>query len=185
MEQLAQWDRDFFVYLNNLNNGSLDNFWLAVTHIQNWIPLYILFFFMFWKILSHKKAIQASILTFCTLGSILLLTSIVKKFAGRIRPSNTPELRTLIRVLQTPEDYSFWSGHAATSMAITVFVVSVLNTKTRWVFLFFTWPVLFTLSRIFVGVHYLSDLLIGAIMGSLIGLLYSRLYTGLSKGKLA
>ena len=185
MEQLAQWDRDFFVYLNNLNNGSLDSFWLGVTQIQNWIPLYVIFFLVFWKMLSRKRAILATILTFCSLGSIILLTSVVKNIVARLRPNNTPELETLIRVLQAPSDYSFWSGHAATSMAITVFVVSVLKSKARWTLLFFIWPLLFTLSRIFVGVHYPSDLLVGALMGTGLGLLYFRLYTSLNTRLLA
>lgn len=180
MEQLAQWDRDLFVYLNNLNSGSLDTFWVFVTQIENWIPLYIVFFLVFWKTLSRKKALQATILTFCTLGFIILLTGIVKNFIGRLRPSNTPELETLIRVLQTPGDYSFWSGHAATSMAITVFVVSVLKSQTKWASLFFIWPILFIVSRIFIGVHYPSDLLVGAVMGTVIGLLFYKLYTSLS-----
>ncbi len=180
MEQLAQWDRELFVYLNTLNTGFLDNFWLVVTQIENWIPLYLIIFILFWKNFTQKKAMLAIMLTFSTLATILVLTGVVKSFVGRLRPSNTPELETLIRVLQTPTDFSFWSGHAATSMAITVFVVSVLKHKMRWSYLFFIWPFLFTTSRIFVGVHYPSDLLVGATVGTVIGLFFYKLFTSLN-----
>lgn len=179
MEQLAQWDRELFVYLNTLNAGFLDNFWLLVTQIENWIPLYLIIFIVFWKRLTKKKAILAIILTLSTLVTTLALTGFVKSVVGRLRPSNTPELETLIRVLQTPTDFSFWSGHAATSMAITVFIVSVLKHKTRWSYLFFIWPFLFTTSRIFVGVHYPSDLLAGAVVGTVVGLFFYKLFPSL------
>ncbi len=182
MEQLAQWDRELFVYLNNLNAGFLDSFWLVVTQIENWIPLYLIIFIVYWKKLTRKKAMWAFMLTLSTLATILVLTGVVKSVVGRLRPNNTPELETLIRVLHTPTDFSFWSGHAATSMAITVFVVSVLKHKTRWSYLFFIWPLLFTTSRIFVGVHYPSDLLVGAAAGTVIGLFFYKWFTSLNSG---
>lgn len=181
MEQVAQWDRELFVFLNNQGTAQFDSFWLVVTQIENWIPLYIVFFLSLWKFLSKKEAILATLLAFGTLASMLSITSLVKNLVGRLRPNNTSELDTLIRVLQTPSDYSFWSGHAATSFAVTVFVVSTLNKKTKWAYIFFIWPLLFTVSRVFVGVHYPTDLLVGAFMGSLLGAGFYRLYTSLSK----
>lgn len=176
MEQIAQWDKDLFTYLNSLGSASYDGFWLVVTHIQNWIPLYLLFFILFWKMLSRKKAIFALIGTLASLFTALVLTSIVKNTVGRLRPNNTPELEGIIRVLQTPADYSFWSGHAATSFAVTFFVIAILRTKSRWIYLALVWPILFTLSRIFVGVHFPSDLLAGAIVGITIATLFYSIY---------
>lgn len=176
MEQLAQWDNDLFVWLNGLGTTRWDDFWLFVTHIKNWIPLYVLFFVLFLIALSRKRAFITTLFTLITMASALAATSLVKNTVGRLRPSNTLDLVERIRVLETPLDYSFWSGHAAVSFAITIFVVLVLRSWSRWIYLIFIWPLLFTISRIFVGVHYPSDLLVGAIVGSCIGYICYTVY---------
>lgn len=176
MEQIAQWDKDLFIYLNSLGSASCDGFWLFVTHIQNWIVLYVLFFVFFLVLLSKKKAILAIIGTLAAMFTALFLTKLIKNSFERIRPNNIPELEGTIRILQNPEDFSFWSGHAATSFAITVFVVAALRAKTKWIYLCLLWPLLFSLSRIYVGVHFPSDLLAGALVGIGIACIYYTIY---------
>lgn len=183
MEQLAQWDTDLFTFLNNLGIERYDAFWIVVTTIQNWIPLYILFFIIFWFSLSRKKALLAILATIAAMATALLATSLVKNSVGRLRPNNVPELEGVIRMLQTPHDYSFWSGHAATSFAITFVVIAVLKHKSKWIYLSLIWPILFSLSRIFVGVHYPSDILVGAIVGCFIAALYYKLYSRITSQK--
>ena len=111
MDQILEWDKELFLYLNGLSTVNWDYFWLLVTRIENWIPLYILFFFLFWKKLSRKKALLATLFTFLLMGFTLGITTLLKNFATRIRPSNEPELDGLVRVLQTNVDFSFFSGH--------------------------------------------------------------------------
>lgn len=175
MDQVIEWDKELFLYLNGLNTGSWDQFWLIVTQIENWIPLYVIFFILFWKALSRKRALLATLLTFIVTGCTLGITTIVKNSVTRLRPSNTPELEGYVRVLQENVDYSFFSGHSAVSFAITVFIILVLKPHIKWIWLLFIWPFLFTTSRIFVGVHYPGDLLIGAIVGTILGILTWRI----------
>lgn len=177
MEQLAQWDTDLFTFLNGLGVEQYDGFWIGVTTIQNWIPLYIIILLIFWFVLPPKKALLATLGTLIVMATAILTTSLVKNLVGRLRPSNNPELEGIIRMLQTPSDFSFWSGHAATSFAVTIFVIAVLKHKTHWIYCTLIWPVLFSLSRIYVGVHYPSDILVGALMGCCMGALYYKLYS--------
>lgn len=169
MDQIIEWDRELFLYLNGLNTGNWDQFWLLVTRIENWIPLYIIFFILFWKTLSRKRAIQATLSTIILVVFTLGITALVKNSVTRLRPSNTPELEGYVRVLQENTDFSFFSGHSAVSFAITVFIILVLRSHIKWIWLLFIWPIIFAISRIFVGVHYPGDLLIGAIVGTIFG----------------
>lgn len=171
MDQIIEWDKELFLYLNGLNAGNWDQFWLLVTRIENWIPLYIIFFILFWKTLSRKRAILATLSTVTLVLLTLGITSIVKNSVTRLRPSNTPELEGYVRVLQENADFSFFSGHSAVSFAVTVFVILILRSRIKWIWLLFIWPFLFAISRIFVGVHYPGDLLIGAIVGASLGIL--------------
>ncbi|WP_299685802.1 phosphatase PAP2 family protein [uncultured Dokdonia sp.] len=175
MDQILEWDKALFLYLNGLNTGSWDSFWLVVTKIENWIPLYILFFILYWKKLSRKKALLATISTVVLMGFMLGLTNLVKNFVTRIRPSNESDLNGLVRVLQTNTDFSFFSGHSAVSFAVSIFVILILKERTKWIWLILIWPFLFALSRIFVGAHYPSDLFVGGVVGISLALVTKRL----------
>jgi undecaprenyl-diphosphatase len=105
----------------------------------------------------------------------LFLTDLTKEFVGRLRPNNAGELADLIRILQKPNSFSFFSGHASTSFAITTFVILSLRKYTRWIYLSLLWPSLFVLSRIYVGVHYPSDIIVGAGFGVLMALIFYTL----------
>ncbi|MAZ27512.1 MAG: phosphatase PAP2 family protein [Cytophagaceae bacterium] len=175
-EQLAEWDRKLFVFLNNLGVDDYDNFWIFITQINHWIPLYLIFFGLFFYSFSWKKAILSILFTLISLAAVVSFTQFVKIQVARLRPNNEPLLEDLIRVLQKPTNFSFFSGHAASSFAVTTFVVLVLRKKHPWVFAFYIWPVLFAMSRIFVGVHYPSDILVGAGVGVSMASLFYYFY---------
>lgn len=167
-EQLLQWDRDLFVYLNSLGIEDYDTFWVFVTKIENWTPLYLLFFILFFIVYNKRKALIGAGLTLFVFVLTLTLTDLVKNAVGRLRPNNTLDLTDLIRVLQTPDNFSFFSGHAAVSFAMTTFVVLCLRHRFKWTYVFYIWPLLFIMSRILVGVHYPGDVFVGALVGTLI-----------------
>src|SRR5690606_3573203 len=163
---LKQWDRDLFVYLNSLGIERYDGVWIAITQPITWIPLYLLFAFLIFRYFKGRDATRIISFLLLTLGTTVVLGNLTKYFVARLRPSNVPEWADLIRILQTPSNYSFFSGHAATSFAVTTFMVLGFRRFSNWVYLFYIWPVLFALSRIYVGVHYPSDIIVGALVGT-------------------
>lgn len=172
LETLKHWDRDLFIYLNNLGIDNLNGFWLFITQPQNWIPLYIFFIFLIFRYYKLKRGF---VVLFCMLSALavtVLITDLTKDYISRLRPNNVEALSTLIRILQKPTNYSFFSGHASSSFVITVFIVLAIKRYSRYIFLAFLWPILFVSSRIFVGVHYPSDIFVGALVGTLIALLF-------------
>jgi len=179
-EQLLDWDEQLLIYLNSFGSESYDTFWIFVTQIKNWIPLYTLFFFLFLKAFPITKAIKAISFTLIALFTSLGLTELVKLLVSRIRPNNILELNDTLRILQTPEDYSFFSGHAAVSVAVTLFVVFTLKQNYRWTPVFYIWPLIFCWSRIYVGVHYPGDIITGIVIGGLLGYGVYRGFTRIS-----
>ncbi len=175
-DRLLQWDRDTLVYLNALGAGELDTFWAIVTNITTWIPLYLLFgFLMFFKRANKEGWIKLCVVMAATIF-VLGLTKLVKNQVTRIRPNNDIDIGPVINVLKTPTDYSFFSGHAASSFTITVLVYLLLRRKYRWAHIFFLWPLLFASSRIFVGVHFPLDILVGALVGVSCALLFYTIF---------
>jgi len=174
--QIKQWDRELFVYLNSLGIESYDAFWIYITTPQHWIPLYVLILLLYFLAFHWRKAVFTYLFMVATFLTTYGFTNLVKNLTDRLRPNNELVLVDLIRVLQTPSNYSFFSGHASSSFVITTFVVLTLQHKSRWIFVLYIWPVLFILSRIYVGVHYPSDIIVGSIVGIIFAVIFFNLY---------
>ncbi len=175
LEKLKVWDRELFIWLNGLGIESYDAFWIFITRIESWIPLFVLFFVTILHYYRWKKGLIVIGFVLLTFGLTFFLTDFTKDFVGRLRPNNTVQLAGLIRILQEPDGFSFFSGHASSGFAITTFVFLSIRKFNKWIILAYVWPLLFVLSRIYVGVHYPSDLVIGAIVGIFMALLFYRI----------
>lgn len=177
LQTLENWDESLLIFLNGLGSEITDGFWLFVTTIENWIWLYILFVVLLLKYYKIKRGVILVLFTIFSFTITYALKFFVKASVQRVRPNNEEGLSELIRVLQFPTDYSFFSGHASVSFAVTVFVFLTLRKHLKWTYLFFIWPILFSFSRIYVGVHYPSDILIGALVGIGMGVLLYKTFT--------
>ncbi len=179
LQKLLDWDREAFLYLNGLGIERYDGFWSTVTDMTTWVPLFVFFLaLLFWKH-PRREAWYMTLTAVLLMVFVLLLTNLTKEWVARLRPNNNAEISTLIRILKTPTTYSFFSGHASSSFSLTTLMVLYLRDSFRWRHLFFVWPLLFALSRIYVGVHYPIDILVGAGVGTLAGILFYRGYSDL------
>ncbi|ALM06465.1 phosphatidic acid phosphatase [Sediminicola sp. YIK13] len=176
LEKIAEWDRNIFIYLNSLGIEDYDVFWSIVTNISSWTPLFVLFFILIWVRYPKKEAFFMTLTVLVLVGFILGITDLTKEFVARLRPNNNEEINTVIRILRSPTGYSFFSGHASSSFSITTLVFLFLRPKYKWVWVFYLWPLLFTFSRIYVGVHYPVDILVGAMVGTFSALLFYKLH---------
>ena len=176
LNKLLEWDSEVFVYLNSLGIEKYDTFWTVATEIISWTFLFILFFALILMAYPKKEAIYRSLTVLLLLLVVLLLTDITKEFFERLRPNNNEQIQELIRILKKPESFSFFSGHAATSFAITTLIYLFLRKKFRWVWLLYLWPLIFSFSRIYVGVHYPFDILTGTLVGILLAFAFNAGY---------
>lgn len=172
LQTLKEWDRELFIWLNSLGIERFDSFWIFVTQIESWIPLFLFFFVIIFVKYGLKKGFVVIFFTLVTFGVTITFTNLVKEYIARLRPNNVEAMADLIRILQKPTNYSFFSGHASSSFAVTTFVALAIRTYTKWIYITFLWPLIFILSRIYVGVHYPSDLFVGALVGTLLAFLF-------------
>jgi undecaprenyl-diphosphatase len=171
LQTLKEWDRELFIWLNNLGIEQYDSFWIFVTQIESWLPLFLFFFILIFYFYGLKKGFVVIFFLLVSFSLTLTFTNLVKEYVARLRPNNLEALSGLIRILQKPTNYSFFSGHASSSFAVTTFVALCIRKHSKWIYLSFLWPIIFVLSRIYVGVHYPSDLFVGALVGTLIAFL--------------
>lgn len=176
-ETIHSFDIKYLVYLNNLGTSFFDPFWLFVTNEVTWVPAFVLILLAIYQKFNADMALKILIYTLLLLAVNLILTELVKEMIARVRPNNNRALIHELRILTTPSNYSFFSGHASTSMTVTLFLVLTLRKYFKYIHLLWVWPALFIYSRIYVGVHYPSDLLTGSVFGVLLALVFFKMYT--------
>ena len=99
-----------------------------------------------------------------------------KDTVQRIRPCNDPEIKGIIRIVKQSDSFSFFSGHAANSMATTMFVFLMLRKFYKHAYLLFLFPLIFAYSRIYLGLHFPLDILSGYVFGATFGILFYKVY---------
>lgn len=141
----------------------------TVSRANTWIPLYVLLVGLIaWKYRSWR-AILFILLGFgIAVGLSDFTTSgIIKPLVCRLRPTHEPALDPLHLIKgYTGGLYGFCSSHAANTMAVGMLFSLLYRNKIATAGLM-TWVALNCYSRIYLGVHYPSDIVVGLIIGAL------------------
>lgn len=177
-ETFRQIDTSIFLFLNGLHSPFFDFVMWWASNKFIWIPFYA---GLLWLLIRQNPGrVWLLLLMILLLIVISDQSSNLAKFAFlRFRPSNEPLLHGLVHTLRNYSggDYGFYSGHASSSFAVAVFVISLEGRRFKWlIFLMLSYAILVSYSRIYLGVHYPGDILAGAMAGSIYGFAISRLF---------
>lgn len=176
IDKLLHLDAELLVFLNNLGNGSWDGFWLIATEPLSWLPLLFLLFLFFTKIFNFRKAVFLLLSIGIGAFSVLSLVNFIKNTVERLRPINDSDINHHLRILVSPSDFSFLSGHAAVSCFVGFFVYLICRNQFKYSWLIFLFPIIFGYSRLYLAVHYPIDIFAGAVLGFLTGLLFYKIF---------
>ena len=167
MDTLVNIDRQFFQFLNqSLRNPLFDIVFPFLTDL-NRKPIALVIVGILWLLLLVKGGLKGRIAALLLIPTIVLsdqLNSAWLKFIIE-RPRPCHELLNVHLLVGCGSGYSFPSSHAVNNFAGALVLSYFLP---RWTWAFFTFAGTVSFSRIYVGVHYPSDVLAGAIIGMVI-----------------
>ncbi len=188
IQTLTQWDTQIFLWFNGFHCDYADNLMELLSGRFVWIPLYVslavvLFRNFHWKVAS----------TFLALAVVLLIindqtcSSVIRNAVGRLRPSNLDNpISPLVHVVDGYRGgpFGFPSAHSTNSWGLAFFVIYTMRRRLMTLAMVL-WAMLVCYSRMYLGVHYFGDLLVGMLLGlvdaSLVYYVFQRFLPDMSR----
>ena len=175
-------DQKVTLEINSWSSEITDVIWKFFSDIPVWIPMYVIIVgCLFWR-LGWKKGLIMTLAAAATFGFCDQFSNLIKDLVERVRPLNDPYmLEHGLNILEgKSSSFSFFSAHSANAfgLATSTLIGFRLDKRLRyrgyaaWMY---TWATLVALSRVFVGKHYLGDIIAGAAIGVLAGYAFACL----------
>ncbi len=177
-ESLKSYDREVFLWLNGHNTPVLDSFMFYVSAIWVFFPLY-----MYWIYLVIKHTdLKKSLILLGFLGLLVVCTdqtsNQVKHAVKRYRPTHNLEIKDKVHTVNDYRggQYGFFSGHSTNMFGIATLLYLLFSKRSMALRIsFFLFAMLVAYSRIYLGVHYPLDILVGFFVGVFWGIIIYKL----------
>ena len=154
---------------SHLHNNVLDFLMPIFSKLNNGGFIWLLISFL---LICNKKYRTIGFLTLIAVVMDFLIGEFtLKNIVQRARPFVSHN--TIKLIISAPKGYSFPSGHSGSSFAAAT-ILSIYFKKGTYLFFIFAFLIAF--SRVYLGVHYFTDIVIGAILGIIIALLVNFVY---------
>lgn len=174
MEWIMQIDQSLLLFLNSFHNAFWDKAVTLFTSKEIWVPFYLLIVYFIVK--TYKKnSIYILLLIGLSIAFSDQFSGLIKNSVQRLRPTHDPGLGDMVHnIYNRGGAFGFFSSHASNSFTIAVIAARLFKNH-LFSILIFTWAILVSYTRIYLGLHYPGDVLAGWIWGILTGLAFYQL----------
>ena len=179
MESIAALDTEVFFFLNGLHTPWLDPIMYYLTKTTISIPIFALLIYLLAKKFGTKVWIPLVYIILCVVCTDRITSGIMKPAFARLRPTHEPMIMEKVHTVNNHRGgkFGFASSHAANTFGVAILAFLLLRENYRYMGLLFLWAGLVSYTRIYLGVHYPGDILVGAVIGLICGVLLYRIYS--------
>lgn len=161
-------DTYILLWINGHHTEWLDQLMWWVSQSVTWIPLYIVLVGLIIYRYRSWKTVMAILLAFALAVGLsdFISSGILKPLVERLRPTHEPSLAPFLHIVNGYKGgmYGFCSSHAANTLACALLFMFVYKNKITTSILI-VWVAINSYSRIYLGVHYPTDIMAGWIIG--------------------
>jgi undecaprenyl-diphosphatase len=184
MDYLINIDTDLLLWLNGAHNAFFDTFMMLFTGKWIWVPMYLALAYVLFRNMRTKQALSCLVaIALVIVVADQLSSSLIRHAVGRLRPANLENpISNMVHIVDGYRGgrYGFPSSHAANSFGLAFFLLYLLRRSPIPTFIM-VWAIANCYSRIYLGVHYPGDILVGAIVGLFAATLVWFIYKKLTK----
>jgi len=179
MNPILQLDQDVTLAINGMNSEGFDPFFYYVSSKYVWFAIgALLMFYLFrYSKPNYRKAVIFLIFLALAILAADQICNIFKYTVQRYRPCHDENIKDIVHIVNGDRGgkYGFFSAHAATFFCIAVMTAKYFKNKYFTIGVFAV-ALLVSYSRIYLGRHYMGDIIVGAIEGTLIALAVYHFY---------
>jgi len=183
-EEILKLDSKLFLFLNNLGTPKFDTFWISLSMIEANILMYL---FLIFLLFYTQKTRPKFLYIFYLLSVIALMITITdqganifKDYFQRLRPCYDESIKDSLRLVKENcgGKYGFFSAHASNSFSLAIFFGLLFKNRIRYIIIItMIYALLISYSRIYLGVHFPIDIIVGSSFGICLGIImYSFVY---------
>ena len=189
LENILEYEHDLFLQLNSFQSPFGNQFIWLFSGKAAWIPVAVFFIAVLFYKNKHRWKEVLLLLTAIVLVITLcdqFSSGFCKPFFMRFRPTHHPDFMNKVNVVfdYRGGDYGFISSHAANAFGFAM-LTSLIFRHLLYSATLFAWATVNSYSRIYLGVHFISDIIPGIIVGLIFGWLVYKIYISLNKKLIA
>lgn len=172
LQYFLQIDEQLTLMLNGGSSLFLDRLAVIATSTWTWMPVAFVLLYIVLKNNSRRNAITVLLFVgLCILLADQVASGICKPYFERLRPARDLDLLHHIDIVGEYRGgmYGFFSSHAANTFAVATFVALLVRSR-GLTFSLYSWALLNCWTRLYLGVHYFGDILVGVLWGLLVGI---------------
>ena len=176
---LISLDKQWLLAVNGSDSLYLDRVAHVLTTALTWLPLYLSLFYV---VLHNNENFRKVLYVLAGAGLCVLLAGtvddmIVKPMVARWRPTHDPEIGMLVDVVDGYRGgrYGFFSAHASNTFSIAVYFCWLIRSRLLSIALVI-WSFTNCWTRMYLGVHFPGDILVGLTWGLIVGTCVYYLY---------
>lgn len=180
---MLELDQEITLALNGSESIFWDNIMYTITSTWSWILVIITMLVIMFK----NNDIREFVLILISLAIMILVadrlcSGLVKPMVARWRPTQDPQIMYMVDIVNGYRGgkFGFFSGHACNTFCMATFMSLLFRYRATSV-VFYLWAATTTFSRIYLGVHYVGDILVGLVVGLFIGTAFYVIYDKLSE----
>lgn len=172
IEEFKNLDESVFLWLNSFHADWLDPIVFQLTETITWLPFYAFLIYKIYKVDPKYSLWVFGGVAITILISDQVTSGLMKPFFERLRPCHDERWDGVIHNYgRCGGLYGFVSSHAANTFAVAVFLNLKMKGKLPYLKWLFLWAVIVSYTRIYLGVHYPFDVVLGATIGAVTGIL--------------
>jgi undecaprenyl-diphosphatase len=169
IQLFKKWDEELFLWLNSFHADWLDPIVFQMTETVTWIPLFIFLVYKIYKVNPKNSWWVFGGIMLTILISDQFTSGFLKPLMERLRPCHDPRWEGLMHNYgRCGGLYGFVSSHAANTFGLATFINLKMRKKIKHLGWLYLYAVVVSYTRIYLGVHYPFDLLLGASIGVIV-----------------
>jgi len=182
MEFLQSIDKELFLFINGMHNAFFDPIMYWLSNTLFWVPMYLMIVFLIFRYYKMRGLLMLLCVGIAIALCDQTASHLLKNLVQRLRPSQEPALAGLVHLSKAGPGglFGFVSSHAANACGLASFISLVFDNRFKllknWLIV---WVVLVSYSRIYNGVHYPGDVIVGGLIGCAYGYLMAKAYFAL------